>query len=247
MESDYEKKQFLDNASSDIEALAKSFGSYVTGISTDSIGKYLVQFDGKHISVAMKMLQNVDFYDGPRTIQLAKRLKEIIKTRNKGTLENVFFCPMTTRGGDSADWMKRLLKNLDSANYKERREMNQGMLQSIYELEELADDDNPKLIVLLDHFIGTGNSIITTWGHMRQWQNNNHEYVVVTLVAYADAMEKIKEETDSVLDVMSGVVLPKEARAFHKCNHNLSDTEKDTIKKYCEMVESTEETPVRAQ
>ena len=226
----------MESVRSDITDLAQLFSSYTTGVSIDNIDRYLVQFDNQHIATAMKMLQKVDYYDGPRIIELAKCLTGKIRERNRGTFGGVRLCPMTTKSGDSAEWMQRLLRNIDKSDPEERRAMNQSM-KSIYELEGLADDTNPKLIVLLDHFIGTGDSIITKWGHMRQWQNNNHKYVVVVLVAYEDAVEKIRNETDLVLDIISGVVLPAKARAFHRDNHDFSDIEKSTLKKYCKIVE----------
>ena len=229
--------QFLEDARGEITCLAQTFSSYITGIDTDSICRYLVQFDRAHMATAMKMLQWVDFYDGPRTIQLAQHLIDKIRERNGGTLTGVRFCPMTTGGNDSAGWMTRLLRSLDVHDPREREGISQGVMKSIYNLADLAYDDGPKLIVLLDHFIGTGNSIISKWGHMRQWQNDDHKYLVVVLVSYEDAVEKIRDETDAVLDVVSGVVLSENARAFHSDNRNFTDMEKRTLKGYCERIE----------
>ena len=238
MEQDHVKMQFLENTRGEITVLAQTFSSYISGVNTDSICRYLVQFDSGHMATAMKMLQHVDFYDGPKTIQLAQHVIDMIRERNGGTLRDVHLCPMTVNGNDSAGWMTRLLRNLDISDPEERRAINQGMMQSIFDLEGLVDDDSPKLIVLLDHFVGSGSTIISKWGSMRQWQNDNHEYIVVVLVSYEDAIEKIKEETDAALDIVSGVVLPENTRAFHRDNHDFSDMEKDTLKQYCEKIES---------
>lgn len=222
----------------EITTLAYSFRSYIAGMDAERIEKYLVQFDSGHMATAMRMLQRVDFYDGMEVIRLARQLMDMIRDRNGGTLRGVYFCPMTTRTGDSAGSMTRVLRNLDAPDLRERNEMNTGMLRNIYHLAEFEDEEEPKLIVLLDHFIGTGSSIIKNWGILGQWQNDNHQYIVGALVAYEDAMEKIREETDSEVDIISGVTLPEDRRAFHADNHYFSDTEQDTIKKYCEMIVS---------
>ena len=231
--------QFLAERHNDILILANSFRTHITGINIGNINHYLSQFDHNDMAAAIKMLQKVDFYGGPRVIALARNLKKMIKERNNGTLQGILLCPMTTRSGDSANSMESLLKNIMAEDPAEEKKMiNQSsMLRSIFDLHKLADDVDPKTIVLLDRFIGTGSSIINTWGHMQQWQNDNHRYIVVTLVAYEDAMEKIKEETDSVLDVLSGITLPSSARAFHKDNNNFSTVETNTIKKYCRKIE----------
>lgn len=236
LESDYAKRQFLEAMHGAIDDLEKTFRTYITGIKIDDINKYLVQFDHGHMTTAIRMLQMIDFYDGPRIIELVKCLYEKIKQQNGGTFENVYLCPITTDGGDSAEWMQRFFKNIER-DPKERTVGKQNMLKSVFELAKLTDDSDHKLIVLLDHFIGTGDSIINKWGHVRQWQNDNHEYVVVVLVAYKDAVERIRDVIDPGLDIMPGIELPSSARAFHNDNHNFSDTEKDIIRKYCKIVE----------
>ena len=221
---------------SNIANLEKTFNTYITGIKVDDINKYLIQFEQGHITTAIKMLQMVDYYDGPRIIELVKYLNKRIKDQNGGTFDGVHLCPITTDRGDSAEWMQRFFKNIE-LDPEERDAIKQGMLTSIYDLAQLTDDSDHKLIVLLDHFIGTGDSIIKKWGYVRQWQNDNHEYVVVVLVAYKDAVERIRDEIDPGLDIMPGIELPSRARAFHSDNHDFSDIEKDTIQQYCKMVE----------
>ena len=237
---DLKKDQFLTTIYNDIKELRDKFGSYATEVNTDDIRQYLKQFEYEDMHIALKLLHNVDFFTSARNIGLTKSLIDMIRAQNDNTLDNVLFCPMSSDTGDSASSMKRLLRMTLGGNVTERRTNKKQFLKNVFDLYDLRDDSDFKKIIFIDHFIGTGNSILRTWGGIQQWQNDNHEYYVGAIVSYGDAMERIEEETDSILQVFSGLVLPSHARAFDQNNNTFSSVEQDIIKRYCRNIENNE-------
>ena len=231
------KTHFLTGKYQVIQKLESCFGTYATGVCAEDIREYLKQYEFQDMTTALKLLQNVDFFAAHRNIALAKELLDTIMAQNNNSLDGVFFCPMSENTGDSASSMIRLLKLSIGGNAKARKIIQDNFLNNIFELEHLVDDSNTKKIIFVDHFIGTGNSILRIWGGIRQWQNDNHSYYVGALVAYEDAMERIDDETNSILQIFSGLVLPSNTRIFHENNNTFSLNEQEIIKQYCAKIE----------
>ena len=231
-----EKDQFLTTIYDDIKELENEFGSYATGVDADDIRQYLKQFKYEDMQIALKLLYSVNFFTSARNMKLAKSLLDTIKVQNNDTLDNVLFCPMSTDAGDSASSMTRLLKMTLGGNAVERRTYKNRFLKSMYDLHSIRHDSNFKKIVFVDHFIGTGDSILRAWGMAQQWQNDYHEYYVGAIVSYESAMDRIENETDSALQVFSGLSLPPQTRAFHQSNNTFSYIEQNTLKRYCRNI-----------
>ena len=234
---DLKKDQFLTTIYNDVKVLKDKFGSYATGVDADDIRQYLKQFKYEDMQTALKLLHRVDFFTHARNITLVKSLISMIRAQNNNTLDNVLFCPMSTETGDSASSMTRLLKITLGGNATKRRTRERQFLRSVYDLPNIKHDSNSKKIIFIDHFIGTGDSILRTWGGIQQWQNDNHEYYVGAIVSYESAMDRIENETDSTLRVFSGLILPPHSRAFHQSSNIFSSIEQNIIKQYCQNIE----------
>jgi len=227
---------FLIQHQQEIIALGNRFGSYVTGVHAPQIGEYLRQF-GNDIELGLKIIQNVDFYDSPRLVSLSHDLLNIIRLQTNQNLDNVLFCPMSTYSGDSSNSTARLLRMSIGGSPAERRITRRLFLNNVFDLQKLSNDTETKQIFFIDHFSGSGNTILRTWGGIRQWENDNHKYFVGLLVAYDDVIETIESESNSVLQVICPQILPAISRAFHPDNHTFSESEKLIIQEYCIRVE----------
>ena len=234
---DLKKDQFLTTIYDNIKELENEFGSYATGVGADDIRQYLKQFKYEDMQIALKLLYSVDFFTAARNMRLVKSLLDTIRVQNNDTLDNVLFCPMSTDTGDSASSMTRLLKMTLGGSAVERRTYKNQFLKSMYDLRNIRHNSDCKKIVFVDHFIGTGDSILRAWGIAQRWQNDHHEYYVGAIVSYESAMDRIENETDSILQVISGLSLPPQTRVFHQSNNTFSYIEQNILKRYCRNIE----------
>ena len=229
------KAQFLTDNHQKIIQLAQKFVSYPAGITQHSIESFLKQFKAKDISLGLKLLRSVDYYDPPRMINLSRDLGNIVFALNNNSFDDVLFCPMSSTSGNSADAIKRLLR-MSMTGRSSPGLTDDHFLNSVLDLseEKFTDDTNPKKIVFIDHFIGSGNSIISVWGAIQQWENENYDYYVGTLVGYDDSITYIETETAHHLNVFSVVTVLERSRAFNENNIIFTNEEKEILKKYCE-------------
>lgn len=229
--------KFLRTCQTEICTLAQLFASYPPGITKFSIESYLCQFEPQDMQVGLKMLQNVSFYDESSMINLTRKLKQAVYSLNNNSFDNVIFCPMSYGSGDSASVMKRRLRHIsDNNNPSMKLYEQQHFLNTVIDLQRsaLKDDANHKKIIFIDHFIGSGDSILYPWGMAQQWQNVNHEYYVGVLIGYSDAIKIVEDTTFSRLKVLPMIELSGNNRAFHDNNNAFTKSEKMTLMKYCD-------------
>jgi len=70
-----------------------------------------MQFETNHMDIALRLLENIDYYDNASTTQLVELLGETIRSETNQNLDNVYFCPVDDSTGSSADWLLRKLRN----------------------------------------------------------------------------------------------------------------------------------------
>lgn len=228
------KQQFFRDHSQDIERLARKFSGYITEINEAKIESFLSQFKTKDLSLGLKLIRSVDYYSLARMTNLTRELGNAIFSINS-SFENVLFCPMSTSSGNSADAIKRLLRitmtGINSPSLSDDNFLDNALCLSE---DQFVNDNNTKTIVLVDHFLGSGESIIRTWGAIQQFENPNYNYLVGVLVGYEDAIRNVEEETAGHLNVVTVTGLPERFRAFNDSNRVFTKTEKEILKKYCQ-------------
>lgn len=229
------KTQFLTANHLTINQLVQKFSSYPAGITIHSIESFLKQFKAKDMALGLKLLRSIDYYDPSRMLNLSRDLGNTIFALNNNSFDDVLFCPMSTDSGNSADAIKRFLR-MCMTGISSPELNDEHFLNNVLDLaeEKFTDDVNHKKIIFIDHFVGSGESIISVWGGIQQWENEHYTYYVATLVGYDDAINFVELETANHLNISSVITLPESSRAFHENNTVFLDEEKEILKKYCE-------------
>ncbi len=228
------RRQFYSSNQNTINQLAQRFSSYPADITKHSIESYLNQFKVNDLSLGLKLLRSVDYYDPSRMLNLTRDLGNLVFALNNNSFDNVLFCPMSTTSGDSAGALKRLMR-MSMTGQTSPSLTDSHFLDNVLNLseEEFTEDPSPKKIVLIDHFIGSGESVSQVWEGIKQWENENYEYYVAVLVGYEGSIRLVEDNASDHLKVISVIQLQERARAFHNDNRIFTSEEKEILKKYC--------------
>lgn len=106
------QRQFLSNNWPMLETLENIFVGYAPAITTGKIGHFLTKnFQEEHMSLILKLLENIDYYDNARTRQLVNQLATMIRDVTNQNLDDVLFIPIGNSTGSSSDWLLRKLRN----------------------------------------------------------------------------------------------------------------------------------------
>ncbi len=225
------KQQFIQNNWNKIEELEKNFIGYFKTVNANRIVQFLNQFELQHMPIALKLLENVDYYDIDTTSQLVTLLGTRIKKKTNRDVKNVYFCPMGESSGSSTDSILRRLRNemrLDHPKY------NRQFIR-ISDLKDYALETEQKYIVFVDDYAGSGKSFLDFWGRIGTWYNENHTYYLGLLVCSQHAVDNIENNTP-VKIISTKNPSPKSEKVLDDENTLFSDSEKEILKQYCKKL-----------
>jgi len=118
-----QKNQFVTTNRQKIIELKAKFEGYLIKITNQVINDFLCNFQAKHWEIILKLLKKVDYFSNPKTSQLAKKMGLKIKQATNQNLDEVYFCPMDSSSGSSADAILRKIRNelrLDSSVFNSK-------------------------------------------------------------------------------------------------------------------------------
>ncbi|MGY5148905.1 MAG: phosphoribosyltransferase-like protein [Candidatus Nitrosopumilus sp. bin_68KS] len=233
-------RRFLIDKSNDLENLTSRFSSYSSGISRTNLDQFVSQFEPEHCELALKLLEHVDFYDGPRTIALARDLGQRIRSLTNADLDDVNISPIKPVIGTSSESIQRKLRQTMATTARERTAISKKFIKFM-DLSELANIDTSMSIFFVDDFIGSGDTVIEAWGRVQMWENENHSYFVGALVGYTDAINRVEEETANHFEIICSSELSEETRAFHPSNRTFTEEEKIILQNYCKKIPNSEQ------
>jgi hypothetical protein len=214
-----------------------SFSTYRHQISEHTVDDWVGQFKNEDRDVAARLLDVVDFYSvdrisGAYKTALASLPGWHIKARQRsGTWR---FAGLARSAGESADAMMhrfRIANRLDGSNFH-----NLFIHPSQILLEKLGPDDT---LVLIDDFVGTGDSVCTAY------RESFAELLVgigkVYLIVVA-AMEggRVKVEQDTSITCVAGQMLTRADNFFDNQCGVFSKDEKNAVLTYCERAHRAE-------
>jgi hypothetical protein len=233
-----DKYKFLIDNQRKIEELAQRLASYAKRIDKDNINHFLTQFDAEHMGIGLKLIDNVDYYDGTRRLGLIDDICGMILKLTSKSLENVVFCPLKQFSGDSSDQVHRLFHRHMRNKVKDCRDYNAKFIH----LSDLPGFKKKKTTVFfVDDFIGSGQSVVEQWGTMQHYENRKkHKYYFAVLVAYKEAVEQICKETFNHFEILTANELSDKDRIFSDKSIMFTAEEKEILKKYCKKVSNSD-------
>lgn len=208
-----------------------NFATYRHQVSEQSIDDWLQQFRGEHRDVAARLLDVVDFYSADR---ISAAFRAAIAGlpgwhRNAEQRDGKWrFAGLARSAGESADAMMHRFRVANGLDAKAFNELFIHPSQIL--LEGLGPDDT---LVLIDDFVGTGDSVCSAW------KESFSELVVgvgrvylVVVAALTDGRARVADETS--MTCVPGHELAAADNFFGPQCGAFSDDEKRTMLRYCE-------------
>jgi len=208
---------------------ALDFSSYRHQISERAVSDWIDQFKDDR-DVAARLLDVVDFYTIDRisgcfrTVLASLPGWHVDPNRRAGKWR---FAAMAGSAGESGDAMMhrfRVANRLDGAKYSELFIYRSEIL-----LADLGADDT---LVLIDDFIGTGESVCLAWKRAFEELVPGIGKVYLLVVAALE-QGKQKVETDTSATCVAANDLVQSDNFFAKENTHFSDADKEIVLKHC--------------
>lgn len=216
-----------------ISDLAHEFSGYVVNITETRIRNWIKQFAPEHQELALKLLENVDYYSHDRTIQELSTLGNMIRHATNNELNEVYFAGFT-EPGKSGDWIIpdfRLATGMRGHRFQSKF----IHLSSLGEFLYIPVEGEPVLpqrtFVFLDDYIGTGESVIRTWARIQGDTNDTDKFYIAAIVATDAGITAVERSTP--ITVIHNRRIAEDAKLFHFNNVIFTAEEKDILLEYC--------------
>jgi hypothetical protein len=206
-------------------------------VSDQSIADWLNQFDDDHLDLAARILDAVDFYSLDRISTAYTSSLAMIPGWNvdeslrKGQWR---FAGLSLSAGESADAMMHRFR---VANGLDARRFNSYFIHpSQILLQKLGGDDT---IVLVDDFVGSGDSVCKAWSESFQelLAGIGRVYLLV-VAAVTHGRAKVGQETS--ITCVPGVEFTDKDNLFHDSCTMFTAEEKQALLRYCKMAKKSE-------
>jgi hypothetical protein len=214
-----------------------NFSTYRHQISEQSLGDWIEQFASEHRDVAARLLDAVDFYSVDRIsgafITALAALPGWHRDKQNRT-GKWRFAGLSRSAGESADAMMhrfRVANRLDGNNFNELFIHPSQIL-----LEELGADDT---LVLIDDFVGTGDSVCLAWKEsFAELVSDIGKVYLVVVAAIVDGRARVGTETS--ITCVPGQELSNGDNFFAAQCSEFTNAEKVAILKYCKRAHKKE-------
>ncbi len=209
-----------------IELLLQKFASHNNAIDKPKIIEWLKQFAINDMSIAIKLLENTKYCDNRFVLNGVRNIYGQFQAA-KEKYSNEYFCFFGSSGHSGSSLMRpfRIANNLRGKHHDPK-------CPPISQLSTLPN--KPCSVLFVEDFIGTGRSVITEYGKLRETLNikDNVDLYLGVMVATKDAIDEIEDKTD--LSILYHNTLGKRDNIFSTQNATFNNNEKEVIKKYCQ-------------
>jgi hypothetical protein len=215
----------------------QSFASYRHQVSEQAIGDWLAQFQNGHRDVAARLLDVIDFYTADR-ISAAFRTSlaslpgwDFDEKKRQGTWR---FAALSRSAGESGDAMMHRFR---VANGMDAKRYNHIFIHpSQIVLEKLGSDDK---LVLIDDFVGTGDSVCSAWREsFEELVAGIGKVYLVVVAAVSGGRAKIGSQTS--ITCVAGHELTKGDNIFAAECDKFSAVDKTSMMAYCKRAHKKE-------
>lgn len=214
-----------------------NFATYRHQVSEQTVSDWLDQFDNDHRDVAARLLDVVDFYSVDRISGAFRTALAALPDWHKDHRRRNGkwrFAGLSHSAGESADAMMhrfRIASGLDGRKYDELFIHPSQILT-----EKLGPDDT---LVLIDDFVGTGNSVCSAWDKSFAELVYDIGKVYLMVVA-ATQVGRLKVENETSMTCVAGQELTNGDNFFAAQCGAFSNAEKATVLVYCQKANRKE-------
>jgi len=218
-------RDFFRNNNKKIKELHNKFKGFPE-VNETKIECWLENFDDSHKTLAIKVLENIAYFDPSRIFQASNDLLIQIKILKNQDLSKVYFCffGAPQKSGYAIINMFAVANNLSGNN-------NTHKFKLLSELPQLISEEGEVTIIFLDDFVGTGNQAVNFFKEVQHLIPQNAEVFLGVIAAFEKGMTNIRENTD--MKVICHKRLNKENMLFSNINTTFNDEEKTILKDYC--------------
>lgn len=197
-------------------------------INITKIECWLNNFDDSDKLLAIKFLENIEYFDASRIFQASQDLIHQIKTLKNQDLSNVYFCYFGApqKSGYAIINMFATANNLNNSSSKFK------LLSELQEFIKPVSEEEEITIVFLDDFVGTGKQAVDFFNEIQNLIPQNAEVFLGVIAAFEKGITNIMENTD--LKVICHKRLNEEHMLFSDSNIKFTPNEKEILRKYCE-------------
>ena len=232
---DSKRQEFHATNGLRISSLVKKFTGCYASVSSRRIKDFLNQFSPEHMDLGLKVLEQVCYFTPEAITNQVRLLVSLLCQEIDLQKSNVYFCTMSMSPGQSADTVMGIVRrvaNMSSSTYNDK-------FVYLKDLESWQSNENKRIIIFIDDFIGSGQTVSGVWTALQNWYNEEHQYYVGVIIGYERIMKQIEDETP--FKVIHAIKLAENTRVFHNYNSVFSKSEKAILKKYCKIADKRPE------
>jgi len=222
------QKNFLKDNYKKINEITNKFSGF-PDIDRIKIQIWFDNFEKEHQSLALKVLDNIIYFDESKIHQSSVNILNQIKNLKNNNLSKVFFCNLGGPGksGEHMKYPFKVANNLSESNF-----IYLSDIKSLCVEEDIT-------VVFLDDFIGTGNQIIAQWNKVRgDIVPDNVEVFCGVVAGFKNGITNINQNTP--IKVLCHKYLSDEDMLFSDKNTTFNNKEKKILKEYCNKTGVTE-------
>lgn len=211
-----------------IRELSNTFKGF-PDVNNTKIECWLDNFEDKHKNLAIKLLDNIEYFNQSKIFQASRDLLDQIKTLKRNDLSKVYFCffGAPQKSGYAVLNMFAVANNLSGSNHTSKFKL-------LSELPQLTSEEEIT-IVFIDDFIGTGNQAVNFFNKIQHIIPENTEIILGVVAAFERGITNIQENAN--LGVICHKRLNEEDMLFSSKNKKFTENEKKILKEYCVKTE----------
>ena len=235
MKEEYKKLKnmafFVEHAAK-LEELAHRYDSFYDS-NPYRLWAWLNQFPDDERKIGLKLAENVKYYSPPAITRKIKELKERLQIFDKlPENKNIFFIPLGEIGKSASIIAYDIGKLFGIKMIKRINDINDNGYVTVNKNNIKVDQ-----LIFFDDFIGSGKQAIKYWKTVREriirW---DIPCIYVAIVGFKEGREKVVKDTN--LEVILGEELDEKDKIFSDKCTLFDSTEKEVIKKMCELASS---------
>lgn len=224
-------ESFCEIRCDDIQQLCRDFGDYEpTAVDVSRVRRWLRQFDSEHWSLAIKLAQNLCYYDVGRVTEMMRSLHKVViqSVGDKKNLSSALFVPLGAVGESGFDIARRY-RNVN------RLHQRQNQFVTILELPSRLYELEAPIVFFLEDFVGTGSQIAEYWeSTLRELVPDYYPMYLLVLLACECGAKHIESESPILVSPVH--TLDTRFRLISDSHPVFTKEEIEILRGYCDHI-----------